>query len=242
VKLIEFDIGNTRCKWRVLNPGGLVVEFGSFDCESGLGSQPIFSGIGRARLASVAKSEIVQPVIEMLRRNGIEPEFATSTVSAAGVVNAYVTEPGSLGVDRWLAVVAAYNKEERAVLVLDVGSALTADLVASGGVHLGGYITPGTRLMKASLQQETGKVRFDTSDHHASLDFGCSTVEAVKAGVLAAQLGAAKVAIEQARRKIPAGFAILLTGGGAGQLVGHLGSGVEVVPDLVMDGLIWLLP
>ena len=122
------------------------------------------------------------------------------------------------------------------------GSALTADLIAADGMHLGGYIVPGMQLMKSSLQADTGKVRFDEGELGSGLDFGCSTGQAVSAGILAAQVGAANIAITEAKRRIRGDFAILLTGGDADQLYGHITGQVEIMPDLVLDGLVWLLP
>ena len=74
----------------------------------------------------------------------------TSGRAAAGVVNGYA-DPSLLGVDRWVAVVGAYHRVRGAVVVADIGTAATIDVVAADGRHRGGYIVPGPRLMVASL-------------------------------------------------------------------------------------------
>lgn len=239
--ILECDIGNTRCKWRLLKADLEVLGRDSFPHSAGFGSLSIPAGVERIRVASVASEAVMSGFYIQLRGCGIEPEIAVSSRSVAGVVNAY-SEPERLGVDRWLAVVAASQRQRAAALVIDVGTALKADLVAADGRHLGGYIAPGAELMKASLQSGTGKVRFHDDGFKGGLALGCSTAEAVNAGVLSALVGSINVAVAEAGRRIPEGFAILLTGGGAETVRQYLQHEVEEVPDLVMDGLRWLLP
>ena len=65
----------------------------------------------------------------------------------------------SLGVDRWLALLAAHrHAPTEPLMVLDCGSAITLDLLVVGGRHLGGYIVPGLALMRSSLLSETAGV------------------------------------------------------------------------------------
>ena len=53
--------------------------------------------------------------------------------------------------DRWLAMVGAFQLRRNAMLVVDLGTAVTADLVDENGLHLGGYICPGLSLLRKSV-------------------------------------------------------------------------------------------
>ncbi len=242
--ILECDIGNTRCKWRIVD-GGAVLKRGAFACSDGFGELAALSGIDRVKVSSVAAATVNGALTAVLAEIKLEAEFARASRSVAGVENAYA-DAGKLGVDRWVAMIAAYNRCHGPVLVLDAGSALTADLVGGNGKHAGGYITPGIRLMKSSLLAETGGVRFGCQDDDYGVEFGVDTVSAVYAGVVAAEVGAAIVAIEQAGRQTPTDFAILLTGGDASavwqNLPASLLPNVTIVPELVLDGLQWVLP
>lgn len=242
--ILECDIGNTYCKWRKV-VGTQVLEQGCFPHLQGYGELGALVGVERIRVASVAGIDSIVQFKAQLQGLGVECEVAAPTARAGGVTNAYA-DPSRLGVDRWLALIAAYNRQSGAVLVLDAGSALTADLVDSSGCHLGGYILPGEKLMKACLLVETGGVRFESEEYTGGLALGCSTADAVNAGVLAAQVGSVMLAIDEAKRQIQQDFAILLTGGGAKMIAEHLAddvlAGIERVPDLVLDGLQWVLP
>ena len=64
-----------------------------------------------------------------------------------------------LGVDRWLALVAAWNMVRQPAVVADLGTAATLDFVAGDGRHVGGYIVPGPGLMAKALARDTARVR-----------------------------------------------------------------------------------
>ena len=242
MSILECDIGNTRCKWRVYD-AGKIIERGSFALTQGFETFDLNFVVDRIRVASVKERQALGGLISFCDERDIEPEFAESCPEAGGVINAY-SEPAKLGVDRWLAAVAGFNRAQGAVLVIDAGTALKADLVAANGQHLGGYIAPGLGLMESSLLSGTDKVRFAAGEYSGGVAFGCATIEAVNAGILAAQLGTVKVAITEAKRRIPEGFAILLTGGDSEPIFQALQGecDIEVVPDLVLDGLQWVLP
>ena len=242
--ILECDIGNTRCKWRVLKDDTVVVR-GKFLNEEGFESWFELENIERVKVCCVAKTSVRDELEAVLASKGLKPEYASTSQAVAGVVNAYENF-SVLGIDRWSAIVAAYNHVANSVLVVDAGSALTIDLVEEAGRHFGGYIIPGFGLMKSSLLSDTGGVRFDEAVAAKGLAFGRSTVDAVNAGVLSAQAGAVLLAVQEAEQLVGAGFPIILTGGDAGLMREHLLARttyeMKLMPDLVMDGLRWLLP
>ncbi len=88
----------------------------------------------------------------------------------------------NLGVDRWLSIIAGHNSE-RITGIIDVGSAITLDVIAKNGQHLGGQIVPGNRLLLNSLKATD---RVLVSEQLIDMDenlLGISTNECVKFGV-----------------------------------------------------------
>lgn len=240
-RVLECDLGNTRAKWRVVE-GGAVTSRGSW--QHGVENCELHNikDLSRICVASVASDKVLREFLGNLKGLGVEPELASVQREIAGVSNAYGASYQQLGVDRWLAVVAAYHRVQGAALVLDAGSALTVDLIDGGGEHCGGYILPGERMMEESLLGGTGKVRFDRKTVSADMSFGRTTAQAVTSGVLAAQVGAVGVALQQVERQIASGFAILVTGGAGSRLMPYLPERAQLVPDLVLDGLKWVMP
>lgn len=239
-RTLECDIGNSRCKWRLVDSGSNVLERGVFSHTAGFSSLPVFDEVSRIRVASVAGKAVLDQFVDRVADCKIIPEFARTAEQSAGVVNRY-EDPTRLGVDRWLEAIAAYKECRGAAIIIDVGTALNIELVSQQGEYLGGYIAPGVEMMKRSLLADTGQVRFD-SGGAANLSFGQSTRAAVNGGVLAALVGTSRVAIEQAKEVLGQDVSIFVTGGGASVVLGHLGDTVIERPDLVLDGLRWVLP
>ncbi|WP_339668440.1 type III pantothenate kinase [Dasania marina] len=239
--LLECDLGNTRYKWRVLADGAVAARGSGCYAEDGFGDIVTKLSLSRVRAASVTSVERVQMFTNYItQRYGLKPEWAVSQSHCAGVTNAY-EQVDLLGVDRWLAVIAAYQLRG-AALVIDAGSAITVDAVASDGRHLGGYIAPGAELMAKSLLQDTAKVRYESGLLSSSLGFGHDTAGAVAAGIRAAQAGLADRAVQQAKALLGDNFAVLVTGGGAQQVLEDLSVAAEFAPDIVLDGLHWAMP
>ena len=165
--------------------------------------------------------------------------FAHCVRQAYGVTSGY-KQPRRLGVDRWVALIGAWNEFHSALCVVDAGTATTIDVIDKSGQHLGGQIIPGMRLMRESLQRETsdiapsGKTGRDPGDGMGI--FGKNTNDAIAFGALSATCGAIEHAVTRMRsaRLRPK---IVLTGGDASRILKQLNSNVIHRPNLVLQGL-----
>ena len=158
---------------------------------------------------------------------------ATAQSTCLGLVSSYA-DPERMGVDRWLAMLAAYARNEGALCVIDAGTAVTVDLVSAEGVHEGGYILPSADLMRRALSKETDRIQVDALEAPAIAP-GSNTQACVTAGSWRAVLGAVESTMAAYPEHRP-----LLTGGSASTLQGF-GLTATVSPDLVMEGLrLWL--
>lgn len=233
--ILEIDAGNTFIKWRILQAGG-VSDRGRF-LTLGLGvelSPASWQQCDAVRIASVAGAEINSLLQKCLPVQGA---FACTAFTQAGLNNSY-TDPSRMGVDRWLAMLAAFHQSETECCVVDCGSAITVDYVGRDGQHLGGYILPGLRLMNQSLQVNTAEVIVDQSIEQFSEQLGTSTSEAVLHGVN--YMFAALVSRVVSDVKQRANCQLFITGGD-GALFAQLAGCGELIEDLVMDGLVWSL-
>jgi type III pantothenate kinase len=173
-------------------------------------------------------------------RLGVSAEFARSVPRLGGVVNGYAN-PQQLGVDRWLGIIAGYHEVGSVVHVIDCGSAITADLVDRGGVHRGGYISPGVAMMTQSLLHGTDRVRFASRSQIREATPGKDTSEAVAHGALLAACGFVSQACGRFN-EISGDAVVLLTGGDAELIQRTLGLRANLRPSLVLDGLALALP
>lgn len=241
--ILDLDIGNSRVKWRVTDADG---HIGQATCSSlddlYTGAlPPRDKGIRRVRVSSVRSSEIRETVKAWAySRYGVCAEFAVSTRQVGRVRNGY-DSPEKLGVDRWLAILAAFERVQASVCVFDFGSAMTIDMVDGEGTHLGGWIAPGIAMMRNSLSAGTDLVRFEPRGKAVSLHPARYTDGAVDSGVLAAAAGFALVGWRSFERIAGHGHA-LVTGGDASDVLPVLEFPVAIAPSLVLEGLSLALP
>ncbi|POA18491.1 pantothenate kinase [Pseudomonas sp. FW300-N1A1] len=246
--ILELDCGNSFIKWRVLHADAakLVAE-GVVDSDLAL-LESLRGCVGlnlkHCRLVSVRTNDETTALVSML-----VDAFAVSVLCAAparemsGVHNGY-DDFQRLGLDRWLAMLGAYHLASGACLVLDFGTALTADFVAADGKHLGGFICPGMPLMRHQLRTHTRRIRYDdvaASRALESFEPGRNTVEAVERGCSLMLRGFVLTQLELAREYWGEDFSVFLTGGDA-SLVSGVVPRARVVPDLVFVGLAMACP
>lgn len=226
--ILQLDIGNTRLKWRLVD-GADIVDGGAIVRSGGLELPTLERAPEQVWVASVAGEEQEAELNQAFA--GLDVWFARSTEQACGVRNSY-SQPQRMGVDRWLAMLAAWNKVGDAVCVVDAGSALTIDFVSGEGVHLGGYILPGLDSMERALLSDTDRVRFADAARD-KLTPGQSTEEAVYNGLLLSQAGAVALALDRLGHV----GSLFFCGGNGAVLLTALDRGGQFAPDLVLDGL-----
>lgn len=232
---LQLDMGNSGAKWRLLRDGEvaargkyLPADWASrqalLNCAPRLDQIWIVSVAGPAAEAELAEL--------LLGRWRVQPWFARTEARTGALCNSYA-DPTLMGADRWLAMLAAWERYQQRLCVVDAGSALTIDLVDDEGRHEGGYIIPGAFLMERALLLDTERVRFAEQVEY-DLAPGTSTAEAVRHGIALAQAGALALALDRATGTPPA---IVFCGGGGELLRELLGRGGELLPDLVFEGL-----
>ncbi len=241
--ILELDCGNSFIKWRVIDSAQVATIAGGVvgSDEELISALPAVSGLAlrNCRLVSVRSDEETRALTTRLQDAfGVVCVCAVPAAEMCGVRNGY-SEFQRLGLDRWLAVLGAYHIARKACLVLDLGTAVTSDLVAENGEHLGGFICPGMPLMRNQLRTHTRRIRYDDeAAERALLDMapGRSTVEAVERGCLLMLRGFVQAQIELAAEHLGNDFEVFLTGGDA-LLVKSVSSRARVLPDLVFAGL-----
>lgn len=242
---LEIDVGNTRLKWRVLDENGLRVSAGH-DSHDGVfldSLQQQFKILASVCIACVAQASIKQNLCQrVFSLWGVEARLARTQKKHAGLQVAY-DDPSRLGVDRWLAMLAAWHDAKQGVCVIDCGSAITVDLVDGKGLHLGGYIVPGLAMQKNSLLSSTSQIRMDEQVAGCKRAWGSSTEEAVNLGVLRMVTSFINAIVDEVVEDVNA-YVFYITGGDASALLSRLHYNEQFChrPELVLDGLAIALP
>lgn len=241
--IVELDAGNSRVKWRQLDDQHTATLHQGFVSELAE-LEPVLAELQApqmVRMCSVREAAVEAAVERIIHRLwGLPVHIARVVPSCAGFRNQY-SDQSRLGVDRWLAMLAASNAVAGAKIIIDSGTAMTIDVVDARGLHQGGYITPGLGLMRASLVNNT-RIRLASAPVTPSLALGHSTDDAVNNGTLAAQIALIDRVVASSRQNTP-DTTVYYTGGDA-ELLASLAShpDFEIVPNLVLDGLAYACP
>lgn len=241
------DIGNTRLKWGVLENGRIhrtahVMQ--SAIREQGLGAltSRLPGDVDRILACNVAGEKLARRLSRAVASHcGCAVNFVRSEARACGVTNSY-RQPWRLGVDRWVAMIAARAACDRSSIIVDAGTAITIDALDDDGNHLGGQIIPGIALMSAALDRHTSDIpRVRRQSPRRGMEIFASTTAA---GVSQGLIGAAAGAVERAMRvQREEGFdpTLFLTGGDAPYFLKALGEAAVHSPHLVLQGLARIL-
>lgn len=233
--ILLLDVGNTRIKWSCREAGewcgqGAVAVHQPESLEAVIAEfRPAWAGV------CCVAGPAVRARIETLLA-GLPSLWLAASGTGHGIVNRY-QPPESLGADRYAGLVACWRRGQAPCVVASAGTALTVDALAGDGEFLGGMILPGLGLMRQALGQGTAGVAVSAG---AWQDFPRSTGDAVETGLLTALAGAVEAMRQRLVRESGREAAVVLAGGDADRLAGHLACPVSIDRNLVLEGLLWL--
>lgn len=231
-----FDLGNSRLKVAPLGDGGragavvAIAHDGTRFADGWEAALP--DACRRACVASVAPQVVLAQLHACLSARGASIEQVRTEAERDGVRIAYA-DPAQLGVDRFLALLAAHAHCAGAALVAGVGTALTIDLLAADGRHHGGRIAPSPALMREALHARAVQLPPAGGTYAAFAD---DTAGALASGCEGAALALVERSLEEAAALLGTPPALLVHGGGAPALLPRLRA-ARHVPALVIDGL-----
>lgn len=233
------DIGNTHLKWGVCEltdvnflRTGVVENIKNISPEelilflSELEPMPVWVG-------SVASREVVSCLSVWIKDNwGLEFNNVDTELNHYKALNGY-QESSGLGVDRWLAMVAAQYRFNANYCVIDAGTAITIDVVDGNGNHLGGVIMPGKQLMLSALFSGTDQISEESGEFVMLAD---NTSDAVYSGVISCLVGGVDRVLSAVTRQNN-NIRFVVTGGDAALLSQYLSYDMAIEINLVLEGV-----
>jgi type III pantothenate kinase len=232
VNILAIDSGNSRVKW------GLATEQDFLHCgamaqdddalAAAFAALPAPERVIASNVAGEAAAQRIRTACAAWR---VPVEFIASQAEQCGVRNSYA-QPAQLGSDRWAALIAAWQHEHAACLVVNCGTAITVDALSNEGEFLGGLILPGLDMMRHSLVTGTAQL---SAAFGVWRGFPRNTADAIHSGAIQAAIGAVRA--QHALLDAPAARC-LLTGGAADEVQPHLGLPSLRTDDLVLRGLL----
>ena len=192
--------------------------------QRGLPRGLVFGSVFRAPLPNLTSALLALgiPVLEITRR---ELEQVGFGVAAEGA-----------GIDRLVNGYAAWNKWKRDLVVVDLGTATTFDVVAQPGVFLGGAIFTGIELCAKALAQNA-EALFEVPLEFPKQIIGKNTKEALQSGILFGYSSLVETMLEKIAASHGANLFGIATGGLAHVLYDQTTHLDRWEPALTLEGL-----
>lgn len=205
------DMGNTRLKWQLYENANNQVS-GACLHEDVVRQAQLWRElpIESVWLAAVGVPVLAQQLQQQLGDYGFAVHELHSLAQQAGVTNAYA-KPATLGVDRWLGLLAAHSQLSAAALIVDAGTAMTLDMLDAKGLHQGGLIVPGLRMLRRSLHSNTALLPVSEG---SDCQLGQNTQQAIAAGTLLALISVLESTYRRQLALYPS-LTCVITGGDA---------------------------
>lgn len=229
---LVLDVGNSRTKAALFRSGrsvrsGTLANGDLLALQAWLaGSVPAASVVGSVAAPDGALLEWLRSMAVLVEVNGTTPSPLRSAYGS----------PLTLGADRLAnAVGGALLFPARPVLVIDLGTCITCDLVGPDGTYLGGTISPGMHMRARAMHEHSARLPLVVPEEDPAIP-GIDTRGSLAAGVHHGILGELRWSIELLGYQRP-GMAVVMTGGDAPRYARGLKSGIFAHPFLTLIGL-----
>ena len=193
-----------------------------------------------SEIDAVIIASVVPKVMHSLTSGIIKYLNIQPIIVAPGIktgINIAIPEPKTLGADRLVDAVAAYELYGGPVIVVDFGTATTHDLVLEGGVFHSGATSPGIRLAAAALWSGTAKlpeIEIKRPDTILAKD----TVSSMQAGVFYGYVGQTEYIIRRIKEESGLDNIKVVATGGLGKLISENTDCIDYYDaDLTLKGL-----
>ena len=248
-ELLTVDLGNSSCKLRLwaTGPEPEVIDGAEFPTGVELGSAAADWASTRAAGCGVALCAVASEEVEAALRASLESAVAGPIRRPEPGLRLDCEHVETIGDDRLFAARGALALLGRSAVVVDVGTAMTVDLLrVEGGARLvvgvfaGGAIAPGPALLAQALA--SGGARLPAIDPRPGAPaLGKHTRAALEAGVAVGLRGAARELVKGISASAGEGeLPVVVSGGAADYLLAGepLAAEVHVDPELVHRGLL----
>ena len=227
---IVIDSGNTFFKIGFFEEDQLIRS------EKGLSLAEVVEIVTKSQPASIIFSSVSVTVEEFKQALGLEIPVLNLTGTTPLPIEKDYNTPETLGADRVASAVGAndiYPGEN--VMIIDMGTCITYDLINAGAIFQGGIISPGVEMRFKAIHTFTKRLPLLSAEKDPVF-VGKSTHQAIESGVMNGILAEMEGIIERYRH-IYGTMRVLLCGGDVSYFESSLKPPIFVVPELVLIGL-----
>ena len=245
--LLAIDIGNTSVAIGVFAGEELVATFRIATDQDNFADEYAMLLIGLLRskdlepddIGAAIVSSTVPPLIltfqQVCRDHfGVDPIVVGPGVKTG--VRVLYDNPHEVGPDRVLHAVAALDKYDPPMIIVDLGTACVFDAVSKDGDYLGGAIAPGIGLASQALFSRAAMLHRVAIAHPGS-PIGRNTVNSMQSGIFFGYVELIRGMVRRFKEEIGEEAIVIGTGGYANLLSEEAACFDVIEPDLNLDGL-----
>ncbi len=237
LRVLSVDIGNSTAKLGLFVDGEIAGTAVSVVTDRGIVLAPGFIEMVK-RSAPVAVVASVNPPAEVsvertLRKIGASPVLRIRRDIPVPI--RCLCEQG-VGDDRLANAVAAHHLAAGAALVVDLGTAITFDVISDCGDFVGGAIAPGVGSSARALNEFTAKLPL-VEPYSPSSAIGRNTTDAINVGLVIGLAGLIDRIVRQITEELDATPTVIATGGHASLLAPHAATLDRIEQHLTLLGL-----
>ncbi|MCX6876077.1 MAG: type III pantothenate kinase [Verrucomicrobia bacterium] len=230
------DNSNTRTKFAVGEPCGLG-EWRGVLATADLSIATLAALLGGMVFEAAVIASVVPHKARVLREY-LEPRVPVHLLDFRSPLGMGIDypEPGQIGADRLANAVGVLARHGVPAVVIDLGTAVTFDIVSAAPAYCGGVIAPGLGAMTRYLAQATALLPEIVLEEPASA-IGKSTIHAMQVGAVLGYRGLVREILARICAELGGRPKIIATGGDA-ELITHGIPEIDAVdPDLTLAGI-----
>ncbi len=245
--LLAVDIGNTnvtlgifegehlRATWRMATD---INQMGD-EYAAMLLTLLAHHGLKTSDINEAAMCSVVAPLVgtfEDLLRRYFKTQAVVVRPGAKTGVRIVYPNPREVGADRIVNCAAAHHLYHGPVIVVDMGTATSFDIVSKDGEFIGGVIAPGIVIAAQALYTRTAALpRVELVAPEKAI--GTTTVTAMQSGIVFGYIGLVEGLLRRVQEELPEKALVVATGGYAGLIAEGTKMIDEVNPDITLVGL-----
>ena len=184
-------------------------------------------------------SSVVPPVFNSLNTGVIKVIGKKPMVVGPGLkigLNIHMDIPSQVGSDLIVAAVAALDGYEAPILLIDMGTATTIQVIEPRNVFIGGVILPGVMLSLDALSSRAAQLPGISLEKPRQI-IGKNTIDCMRSGAMYGTAAMIDGIIDRIARELGHSFTVIATGGIAQFIIPLCDHEITLEKDLQLKGL-----
>ena len=196
-------------------------------------------GIQRSDISDCIISSVVPPVFNSVRTGVIKVIGKQPMVVGPGLktgLNIHVDVPSQVGSDRIVIAVAALAEYQAPLILMDMGTATTIEVVEPENLYMGGVIFPGVKLSLDALTSRAAQLPGISLDEPKQV-IGKNTVDCLRSGMMYGTAAMIDGIVDRIEAELGHSSTLIATGGLAQFITPLCKRKVILEKDLLLKGL-----